>query len=201
LIAAYCRGIFPMADPDTGRVDWFSPDPRGVIPLEAFHVPRSLARIVRQKRFELRTDTQFEDVMRRCAEPRTGHEGTWIDQRLLEAYVGLHELGHAHSVEAWVDDELVGGLYGVHLGAAFFGESMFVRADCGGRDASKVCLVALVDLLRSRGFGLLDTQFWNAHIGQFGCTEVPREQYLKDLAQALAREASWPEPGRIAPCR
>ena len=198
LVAAYSRGIFPMVDTANGRIDWYSPDPRGVIPLAEFHVPKSLARVVRSDRFQIRTDTRFEEVMRHCAESRSGREGTWIDERLVAAYAGLHAEGGAHSIEAWCGDELVGGLYGVHLGAAFFGESMFSLPEKGGTDASKVCLVRLVELLRARAFALLDTQFWNEHLDQFGCVEVPRDRYLKDLAAALTREARWPEPGALA---
>jgi len=199
LVSAYCRGIFPMVDSDSGEIQWFSPDPRGVIPLADFHVPRTLERVLRQGRFDLRTDTCFERVMRACAEPAPGREHTWLDERLIASYVELHLAGAAHSVEAWLDGRLVGGLYGVHLGAAFFGESMFSRPDEGGSNASKVCLVRLVELLLERGFCLLDTQFWNAHLDQFGCTEIPRELYLKRLAEALAIEANWPPPGPLPP--
>jgi leucyl/phenylalanyl-tRNA--protein transferase len=186
---AYRQGIFPMAEPESGGIDWYSPDPRAVIPLEAFHVPRSLARVVRQGRFQIRSDTAFEVVMRRCAGGRA--EGSWIDERLVRAYVDLHRRGGAHSVEAWRDDELVGGLYGVHLGGAFFGESMFCRPDIGGRDASKVCLVHLVQRLRDRGFSLLDTQFWNPHMAQFNCVEIPRREYLRRLGAALRQRCAW----------
>ena len=196
-MAAYSRGIFPMVDPASGSVEWYSPDPRGVIPLAAFHASKSLGRVVRGGRFAIRTDTCFEQVMRLCAEARPGREGSWIDERLVQAYVGLHDDGAAHSIEAWRDGELVGGLYGVHLGAAFFGESMFSLPKRGGTDASKVCLVRLVDLLRERDFALLDTQFWNEHLDQFGCAEIPREQYLRELATALTREAGWPDPGDL----
>ena len=197
LVAAYSRGIFPMVDTASGRVEWYSPDPRGVIPLAVFHASKSLGRVVRGGRFAIRTDTCFEQVMRLCAEARPGREGSWIDERLVQAYVGLHDDGAAHSIEAWRDGELVGGLYGVHLGAAFFGESMFSLPKRGGTDASKVCLVRLVDLLRERDFALLDTQFWNEHLDQFGCEEIPREQYLRELATALTREAAWPDPGDL----
>ena len=197
LVAAYCRGIFPMASSETRRVEWYSPDPRGIIPLERFHVPRSLDRVVRRRRFELRTDTCFERVMRCCAEPRRSGDGTWIDERLIEAYVELHRQGSAHCVEAWRDERLVGGLYGVHLGGAFFGESMFSRAAEGGGESSKVCLVRLVRILREQGFRLLDTQFWTRHLDQFGCIEISREDYLAQLATALRSEASWPAPGML----
>lgn len=197
LVAAYCRGLFPMVDARSGCVEWFSPDPRGVIPLGDFHVPRSLARRVRCRPFELRTNTCFEDVMRACAEPRPGREETWIDDRLLAAYVELHERGGAHTIEAWIGEQLVGGLYGVQLGGAFLGESMFSRPELGGTDSSKVCLVQLVDLLRVYGFRLLDTQFSNAHLGQFGCVEIPRASYLLELGLALEVDALWPAAGLL----
>jgi leucyl/phenylalanyl-tRNA--protein transferase len=191
LLWAYCRGIFPMADPITGAMDWFSPDPRGIIPLEDFHAPKSLRRAVRQGRFDIRSDTAFETVMRACAEPRSTENLAWIDRRLVRAYVDLHRRGLAHSVEAWLGDRLVGGLYGVHIGAAFFGESMFIRPEQGGRDASKICLVHLVDHLRQRGFRLLDTQFTNPHLEQFGCIEITREAYLARLGEAIVHHAAW----------
>jgi leucyl/phenylalanyl-tRNA--protein transferase len=178
-----------MADSVAGGIDWYCPDPRGIIPLEAFHVPTTLRREVRRGRFEIRSDTVFVEVMQACADDQ--RDGTWIDLRLIEAYEGLHRLGHAHSVEAWLDDRLVGGLYGVHIGAAFFGESMFVRPELGGSNASKVALVWLVEHLRRRRFTLLDTQFWNQHLAQFGCVEIPRAEYLRRLAAALRRDASW----------
>ncbi len=199
LIEAYARGIFPMADPDSGRIEWFSPDPRAIFPLDRFHVPKSVARAARSGRFELATDTRFEAVMRECATPEAGRESTWIDDRLVSAYVGLHRLGLAHSVEAFRDGELVGGLYGVHLGGAFFGESMFTRADRGGTDASKVCLVRLVEVLRAHGFRLLDTQFPTPHLARFGCTQVRRTRYLELLADALAVRTGWPLPGALDP--
>lgn len=191
LLWAYGRGIFPMADPITGEMGWYSPDPRGIIPLAGFRIPRNLARAVRQGRFSIRSDGAFEVVMRACARPRSQDDLPWIDERLISAYVGLHRLGNAHSVEAWLDRELVGGLYGVHIGAAFFGESMFVFPKLGGSNASKICLVHLVDHLRRRGFTLLDTQFVNEHLQQFGCLEIPRAEYLRRLADAIARPVSW----------
>ena len=197
LLEAYRRGIFPMADPDSGRIDWFSPDPRAIFPLDRFHVPRSVARAARSGRFEIATDTRFEAVMRECAAPDVGRERTWIDERLVAAYVGLHRLGHAHSVEAFRDGQLVGGLYGVHLGAAFFGESMFSRPERGGTDASKVCLVRLVELMRARGFLLLDTQFSTPHLARFGCIRIRRPVYLALLADAVAARADWPLPGAL----
>jgi len=195
LLRVYARGIFPMVDPHTGAIEYYSPDPRGVIPLDRFHVPKSLARVYKRGAFELRTDTAFEAVMRACAESRPGRRDTWLDERLIEAYTELHAHGFAHSVEAWRDGRLVGGLYGVHIGAAFFGESMFSRPEHGGTDASKVCLVQLVEWLRAGGFTLLDTQFATEHLARFGCVEVPRERYLRLLAAAIERRASWPVPG------
>jgi leucyl/phenylalanyl-tRNA--protein transferase len=197
LIEAYARGIFPMADPDSGGIGWFSPDPRAVFPLDRFHVPKSVARAARSGRFELATDTRFEAVMRECAAPGAGRERTWIDERLVSAYVGLHRLGLAHSIEASRGGELVGGLYGVHLGGAFFGESMFTRPERGGTDASKVCLVRLVEVLRAQGFRLLDTQFWTPHLARFGCTRLRRGHYLALLADALSVRAGWPPAGPL----
>lgn len=192
LVRAYSRGIFPMANPRTLEIEWYSPDPRGILPLHGFHIPRRLARTLRQPRFELRTNTAFRRVMRECAAQTPRRTSTWIDERLVEAYGALHDRGLAHSVEAWRDGHLVGGVYGVHLGAAFFGESMFCRPEHGGRDASKVCLAALARILVSRGFVLFDTQFWNPHLDQFGCIEIPRDAYLGLLEQALAIHTTWP---------
>ncbi len=191
LLWAYRNGLFPMADPGTGLIGWFSPDPRGVIGLDTFHVPVSLEREVRRGRFEIRSDTAFEAVIRACAGPRPSDDLSWLDRRMIEAYTTLHRIGHAHSVEAWLEGDLVGGLYGVHIGAAFFGESMFSHPDRGGTNASKVCLVHLVDRLRRGGFLLLDTQFWTEHLDQFGCIEIDRAQYLTILARAVAQEGDW----------
>ncbi len=189
LLRAYAQGLFPMAerrgDPD---LYWVSPEKRGIIPLDDFHVPRRLARTVRSGRFAVTFDQCFADVMQACASPAPGREETWINDEILRLYIALHVSGHAHSVECWRDGVLVGGLYGVRLGAAFFGESMF---SCE-RDASKVALVWLVHALRSGGFTLLDTQFLTTHLAGFGAMEVPREQYLALLNQALGHEATWP---------
>lgn len=184
LISAYACGIFPM-DVD-GRIRWFSPDPRAIIPLEGFHASRTLMQTCRQGRFEIRINAAFEDVMRGCADR---DEGTWICEEIVEAYVRLHELGLAHSVETWQDGELVGGLYGVALGGAFFGESMFSRR----RDASKVALVALVKRLRSRGFALLDVQFITDHLARFGAVETPRDEYMRRLQSALQNRVRFVE--------
>ena len=197
LIAAYSQGIFPMVDSRSGEVGWYSPDPRAIFPLDSFHVPRSLARVIRAGRFELRTDTCFETVMRACAEPRRGREETWIDERMVTAYAELWRGGLAHSVEAWRDERLVGGLYGVHIGSAFFGESMFSLPELGGTNASKVCLVGLLELLRERGFSLLDTQFSTEHLSRFGCVELPRDQYLQRLDAAIRADSDWPDPGPL----
>lgn len=179
LLTAYQRGIFPMAVDKRGRIGWFSPDPRAVIPLDdRFHIPHGLRRALKQKKFEVTWDRDFEAVIRECAKRK---EGTWISKGIIESYGALHRLGHAHSVETRVDDELVGGLYGVAIGGAFFGESMFHRAT----DASKVALVALVERLRAHGFVLLDTQWITPHLKQFGTHEIPRHEYLWQLEHAL----------------
>jgi leucyl/phenylalanyl-tRNA--protein transferase len=221
LIMAYSQGAFPMAQQASGKVAWYTADPRAVIPLdEKFHVPKSLARRVRSGRFTITFDRAFEHVMRACALPRNAQSETWINASLIEAYVAMHKMGLGHSVEAWLPIEaarkhagggvtdgaralapnsdagaeagvpgmtLVGGLYGVSLGGAFFGESMFSVAT----DASKVCLVRLVEHLRSRGFALLDTQFSNPHLTQFGVQEVAAKDYLKRLGAAVAMDVEW----------
>lgn len=185
LLAAYCQGIFPMGSPD-GEIRWYDPNPRAIIPLDdGFHVPSRLARTVRNGSFELRVDTSFRAVMEACAEP--GREGSWITSELTEAYAALHEAGFAHSVEAWRDGALVGGLYGVAIGGLFAGESMFSRE----RDASKVALVHLVERLRRGGFVLLDTQFLTEHLARFGAFEITRAEYRRRLAAALRVDASF----------
>jgi leucyl/phenylalanyl-tRNA--protein transferase len=182
LVAAYRGGIFPMAVED-GTIAWFSPDPRGILPIETFQVPTRLARSIRQRPWVIRLDTSFEAVMRACA--KRGEEGTWISEEIVQSYVALHRRGQAHSVEVWREGSLVGGLYGVHLGGVFFGESMFHRE----RDASKAALVALVDRLRHKGFALLDTQWTTPHLEQFGAIEIPRREYLRQLKRALNTDA------------
>ena len=183
LVSAYASGWFPMAV-DGGEIRWFSPDPRGIIPLDGFHLPARLARVVRRGVFRIETDTAFEAVIRGCAEAERDRDdpGTWISEEIVESYVALHARGLAHSVEAWRGDRLVGGLYGVALRGAFFGESMFHRET----DASKVALVALVDRLRKAGYQLLDTQWVTDHLAQFGAVEIPRATYLTRLEAALA---------------
>jgi|SRR5579862_372330 len=184
LVRAYREGIFPMALED-GEIGWFSPDPRGILPLDAFHVSSRLARVIRTGRFAVTSDDDFAGVMRACAE--RPDEGTWISDEILESYVALHRLGLAHSIEVRTDGELAGGLYGVHLGGAFFGESMFHRVT----DASKVALAALVDHLTRAGFLLLDIQWVTPHLAQFGAIEIPRSDYLRRLKKALEKDCDW----------
>jgi leucyl/phenylalanyl-tRNA---protein transferase len=189
LLSAYAQGLFPMAERrDDPTLFWVSPDKRGVIPLDGFHVPKRLARTFRSNRYRVTSDQAFVQVMHACATPAPGREQTWINDEILRLYTALHAGGHAHSVECWEGDDLAGGLYGVSLGAAFFGESMF----SANRDASKVALVTLVEMLRRGGYLLLDTQFLTPHLAQFGAYEIPREDYLARLHVAIAREAIWP---------
>ncbi len=185
LLSAYTSGWFPMAVAP-GEIRWYSPDPRGIIPLDTFHVPRRLARTLRQARFEIRVDTSFRAVIEACA-AREDADGDWIDREIIESYCALHEQGFAHSLETWRDGVLVGGLYGVSIRGAFFGESMFHRVS----DASKAALAALVDRLRARGYALLDTQWVTEHLAQFGAVEIPRRRYLRMLDEALEVEATF----------
>ncbi len=177
LLQGYQLGVFPMAMED-GSIEWFSPDPRGVLPLDDFHVPHALERVLRKEVFEIRLDSDFAEVIRHCAQ----RPETWINDEIIESYTQLHELGHAHSVEAWADNKLAGGLYGVSLGGAFFGESMFHEKT----DASKVALCALVEHLRARRFLLLDTQWLTPHLQQFGGIEMARRDYMHLLTRAVA---------------
>jgi leucyl/phenylalanyl-tRNA--protein transferase len=183
LLTAYCNGYFPMADPKTGEIGWYSPDPRAIFPLDQFKVPRSLKLTIKKGLFEIKTDASFEDVMWGCA----NRNETWISAEIVRTYVRLFELGFAHSVEAWKNGALAGGLYGVSIGGAFFGESMFSAE----RDASKVALVALVDRLKERGYQLLDTQYTTPHLVRFGAKEIPRGEYLSLLQSAIALECTW----------
>ena len=168
---------------ESGEIAWFSPDPRGIILLDAFHVPHGLKRTLKKKVFQIRLNTAFEEVIRACGE-RTE---TWINEEIVESYLNLHRLGIAHSVEAWLDNELAGGLYGVSVYGAFFGESMFHRVT----DASKVALVGLVNRLNERGYRLLDTQYVTPHLTTFGAVEISRSKYMRLLKQALASECSF----------
>jgi leucyl/phenylalanyl-tRNA--protein transferase len=183
LIEGYLQGVFPMGMED-GEIGWFSPDPRAIIPLdEGFHVPHGLKRVLNRGVFDVRVNQSFEAVMRACA----GRDETWITGEIIESYCELHRRGFAHSVEAWHGERLAGGLYGVAIGGAFFGESMFHRET----DASKVALHGLVQRLRERGFTLLDTQWTTPHLRQFGAVEIPRRVYLRQLAEATLRECSF----------
>jgi leucyl/phenylalanyl-tRNA--protein transferase len=180
ILAAYRRGYFPMADPRDGALGWYDADPRGVIPLDAFHSPTRLRRYM--KGFGYSSDRAFEAVIDGCARPRT-----WISREIRDAYVALHRLGHAHSVEAWKDGALAGGLYGVRIGGAFMAESMFHAVP----NAGAACLVTLVERLRSRGFALLDIQQVLPNTARYGAVEIPREEYLRRLAAALALDPGW----------
>jgi len=189
LLAAYAAGVFPMAESaDNPELFWVDPRRRGILPLEAFHVPHKLRRVVRQGSFEIRCDTVFEEVIRGCAEATEKRPNTWINDEIMRLYAALFDRGAAHSVEAWQDGTLVGGLYGVSFGAAFFGESMFSRAT----DASKVALVHLAARLRIGGYRLLDTQFLTPHLARFGGVEITRARYHRLLADALTYRASFP---------
>ena len=199
VIQAYAQGVFPMAD-RWGRIHWYAPDPRAILEHEHLHVSRSLRATIRKGIYEIRLDTAFEKVMRCCAtrgestmsqenDCGTEHEETWINKEFIKTYTFLHYAGAAHSVEAWCDGELVGGLYGVSIGGAFMGESMFSRAT----DASKVCLVALVEHLKRRGYVLHDTQFLTSHLATLGATEIPRCVYEKRLRGALRMRCAWSE--------
>jgi leucyl/phenylalanyl-tRNA--protein transferase len=188
LLKAYASGVFPMAESaDDPEVFWVRPEARGIIPLDGFHVSKSLRKTVRSGVFDVRFDTDFAGVIDACAEQRDNRRSTWINGPIREAYLELFRIGHAHSVEAFRDGALVGGLYGVTLGLAFFGESMFSRET----DASKVCLVYLVERMRERGFVLLDTQFTTEHLKRFGAVDVPRRRYELLLAEALESTAKF----------
>ena len=190
LLRAYTSGLFPMGE-SRGDSDivWVDPEWRGIIPLDGFHIPRRLRRTVRNAGFAVRADTAFERVMRACAAPRRDRRDTWINDDILRAYAELHRAGYAHSVECWRGDVLVGGLYGVTIAGAFFGESMFTRET----DASKVAMVHLVARLDHAGYRLLDTQFLTDHLAQFGAIEVTRQEYRRLLDAALAVDAAFPQ--------
>jgi len=189
LLRAYAGGLFPMAEArDDPTLYWVSPERRGVFPLENFRVSKRLSRTVRADKFLVTADACFARVMQACAAPAPGREESWINDKILALYGALHAAGHAHSIECWKDGELAGGLYGVSLAGAFFGESMFSKAT----DASKVALVHLAARLKKGGFALLDAQFLTRHLAKLGAVEIPRTEYLARLAKALDTEAYWP---------
>ena len=188
LLQAYAMGMFPMSeDADDDQVFWVQPEKRGIIPLDSFHAPKSLLKTVRRGRFEIKIDHDFHGVVDGCAESKGGRERTWINGTIRNACYALFERGHCHTVEAHFEGALAGGLYGVSLGGAFFGESMFSKMT----DASKVCLVHLVERLKQRQFALLDTQFLTAHLARFGAVEISKKKYEKLLAAALKKEARF----------
>lgn len=188
LIYGYINGIFPMADSD-GTLYWYSPDPRAIIPIDTYKPPKSLRPILNKTYFEIRFNHDFKGVMRGCAVARSDSDDTWISEEIIDAYIGLNGMGLAHSVEAYLDNELVGGLYGVSIGAAFFGESMFYTQP----NASKVAFHYLIQTLRQQGFELLDTQFINDNVRRFGAIEIPKFQYLSLLRKATAKKARFTE--------
>ena len=182
LLRAYAYGVFPMAESaDAQELFWVDPDMRGVLPLDTFHIPRRLKRTIRAAPYRVTVDQCFRDVMLACASPRGDESGTWINETIIDLYCQLHRQDHAHSIEVWQDERLVGGLYGVSLGAVFFGESMFSVA----RDASKIALTYLVARLKRGGYTLLDTQFVTPHLSQFGAVEIERDAYKLQLAHAI----------------
>ena len=189
LVYAYASGVFPMAE-ETGEILWYSPDPRAIIPIDSYKPAKSLKPIINQKRFEIRVNTSFEQVMRNCALPRATEDETWISEELVQAYTSLHKMGLAHSVEAWQDGILVGGLYGVALGGAFFGESMFSLVS----NSSKVAFHYLVQILREQNYSLLDSQFMNDNVLRYGAIEIPRSEYKKRLAKALKSTCDFQKP-------
>ncbi len=189
LVRAYAAGVFPMSESrDDPSIFWVDPALRGVIALDQFHVPRSLKKTVRKQPFEIRCDSAFDQVIEAGWKPRPGHPDTWINDEIIRAYIEMHEMNLAHSVECWLDGELVGGLYGIHLRGVFFGESMFSTRT----DASKVALVHLVARLKLGGFALLDTQFLTEHLERFGAVEISSREYLERLERALGVDGKFP---------
>lgn len=189
LVYGYINGIFPMADAD-GTLYWYSPDPRAIIPLDTYRSSKSLRPTINQNTFEIHIDRDFTGVMRQCAAPRSQEDGTWISENIIESYTELHHMGLAHSVEAYQQDQLVGGLYGVSIGGAFFGESMFHTVS----NASKVAFHALIMRLRERNFRLLDSQFMNDNVRRFGAIEIPKLEYMGRLRKAIALKTRFREP-------
>ena len=188
LIYGYMNGIFPMADND-GTLYWYSPEPRAVIPIDTYKPPKSLRPTINKKIFEVRVSANFEAVMRNCASSRKGDDETWISEEIIEAYCELHKMGLAFSVETYLDDKLVGGLYGVSIGGAFFGESMFYKVP----DASKVAFHYLLEILKHQNYELLDTQFINDNVKRFGAIEIPRQEYVKKLKFSLEKRCHFTE--------
>jgi leucyl/phenylalanyl-tRNA--protein transferase len=189
LIYAYTSGVFPMAEAD-GTIYWYRPDPRAIIPIDTYKPAKSLKPILNRGQFELRINTQFETVMRACAAPRAYEQETWISEEIIQSYVELHAMGFAHSVEVYEQGELVGGLYGVHIGSVFFGESMFMKVS----NASKVAFHHLIEILRANEFSLLDTQFMNDNVQRYGAIEIKRTQYEKLLTKALMKASEFKLP-------
>ena len=189
LIYAYTSGVFPMAERD-GTIYWYRPDPRAIIPIDTYKPAKSLKPILNRGQFEIRIDTQFEAVIRACAAPRVYEEETWISEEIIQAYVELFNMGFAHSVEAYEDGKLVGGLYGVHIGSVFFGESMFMLVS----NASKVAFHYLIEILRANEFNLLDTQFMNDNVQRHGAIEIKRTEYERRLSRALLRASEFKLP-------
>jgi leucyl/phenylalanyl-tRNA--protein transferase len=188
ILWGYARGIFPMADPRTGKIDWYSPDPRGIIDLNRFYIPHHLRSVIQRGKFRITMDLAFKQVMEGCA----GREETWIDARIIDCYCELHQMGFAHSVESWLGDELAGGLYGVAIGGAFFGESMFHTKTNG----SKAALAGLVQQLKEQKYQLLDIQFITAHLSRFGAETISRDEYLYRLGRALRKKCEFARPGQ-----
>lgn len=188
LIYGYMNGIFPMADSD-GTLYWYSPDPRAIIPIDTYKPSKSLRPILNKSYFEIRINHDFKGVMRGCASPREGDEATWISEEIISAYTELHHLGFAHSVETYLENQLVGGLYGVSIGAAFFGESMFHTVS----NASKVAFHYLIEILKKRGFELLDTQFINDNVRRYGAIEIPKSEYIRLLKRAVSKKTHFTE--------
>jgi leucyl/phenylalanyl-tRNA--protein transferase len=188
ILWGYAHGIFPMGDPETGRIDWYSPDPRAIIELNKFHLSRTLRSTLRTGKFHVTLNQSFEKVIRACSD----RASTWITERIIECFCQLHQIGYGHSVEVWKGTELAGGLYGVAIGGAFFGESMFHFKP----DASKVALAGLVQQLRQQDFELLDIQYVTAHLIRFGACEIPREEYLHRLSLAIQKSCRFLRPGQ-----
>ncbi|ADB36491.1 leucyl/phenylalanyl-tRNA--protein transferase [Spirosoma linguale] len=188
LVYGYINGIFPMADAD-GTLYWYAPDPRAIIPIDTYKPAKSLRPVLNRNQFEVRINTAFNEVMRNCSIPRSDDDSVWISEEIIQAYTELHHMGLAHSVETYMDDRLVGGLYGVALGSAFFGESMFNKVS----NASKVAFHYLILILRQQRFSLLDTQFINDNVRRYGAIEIPKADYLKQLKAALRQKAKFTE--------